>query len=228
VLLFTSRIGGVSRGPYAARNLADHVGDDPAAVRQNRAMLAAEVGLPAERLLTMSQVHGTTVAVVDGPVPAPVADALVTRTSDVALAVLVADCVPLLMLDAESGVAAAVHAGRRGLAHGVVPAAVAAMVDLGARPEAIHARLGPSICGRCYEVPADLRDEVAARVPAASARTRHDTPALDIPAGVVDQLRSAGVTDVMTSPICTFEDEEYFSYRRASTTGRAAGVVRLP
>ena len=176
MLLFTSRSGGVSSGPYASLNLATHVGDDPAAVTRNRTVVAHDVGVAVDRLITMDQVHGTTVAVVDGPGPAPVADALVTRAPDVALAVLVADCVPLLMVDAESGVAAAVHAGRRGLADGVVPAAVAAMVDLGARPEAIHAELGPSICGRCYEVPPDLRDEVVARVPAAYATTRHETP----------------------------------------------------
>ncbi|RIQ12927.1 peptidoglycan editing factor PgeF [Jiangella rhizosphaerae] len=221
---FTDRHGGVSAAPYDELNLGGHVGDDPAAVRRNRELLAAAIGLAPGAVSYMNQVHGNAVAVVEGPWagPAPEVDALVTTQPGRALAVLVADCVPVLLADPDAGVIAVAHAGRPGLAAGVVPAAISAMRDLGARK--LVARVGPAVCGRCYEVPEAMRAEVAAVVPEAWAVTRQGTPALDVPAGVVAQLRAAGTT-VETVATCTFEDPHSYSYRRDGVTGRFAGLA---
>jgi hypothetical protein len=153
----TDRHGGVSSAPFGELNLARHVGDEPAAVEANRVAVAAELGLPAERLVFMDQCHGATVEVIDGPWQGdpPACDAVITRASDLALVVMVADCVPVLLADPEAGVVGAVHAGRPGLVAGVVGAALDAMADLGAR--APYAVVGPSVCGRCYEVPEEMR-----------------------------------------------------------------------
>ena len=117
----TDRLGGVSAEPYAEFNLARHVGDDAEAVEENRRRLARRIGLPADRVVFMNQVHGSDVVVLDHPDPArpPEADGLVTRTADLALAVLVADCVPVLLADARAGVVGVAHAGRRGLHAGI-------------------------------------------------------------------------------------------------------------
>ncbi|NYI07104.1 hypothetical protein FHU37_004047 [Allostreptomyces psammosilenae] len=222
----------MSTAPYAELNLGGHVGDDPARVRANRAAAAGALGLDSARVVWMNQVHGRDVAVVDAPWPAaatalPEVDALVTAERGLPLAVLVADCTPVLLADPEAGVAAAVHAGRPGLAAGVVPAAVARMVDLGARPGRIRAVTGPAACGSCYEVPRAMQDEVAAAVPGCRSVTSAGTAGLDIPAGVRAQLAGAGVTDVEQVATCTIESPDHFSYRREGRTGRLAGYVWL-
>ena len=223
---FTNRFGGVSRAPYDELNLGGHVGDADETVAENRRLLSARIGLAVDRVLYMNQVHGSDVAVVDRrwDSAASRVDALVTRERDLALVVLVADCVPVLLADPEAGVVAVAHAGRPGLVAGVVPAVVTAMKDLGAR--AIAARLGPSVCGRCYEVPEPMRAEVAAAVPEAFATTRQGTPSVDVAAGVEAQLRSAGAACERVTD-CTIEDRAFFSYRRDRTTGRFAGVAWL-
>jgi YfiH family protein len=226
---FTDRYGGASTAPYAELNLGDHVGDDPAAVDDNRRRLAAALELEPARLVLMRQVHGPAVAVVDGPhdpgAPLPAADALVTTSRGLGLVVLVADCVPVLLAARRSDAVAVVHAGRRGVEAGVVPATVAAMQELGARPSRIVAVVGPAVCGRCYEVPRDLADQVAATVPSAAATSATGTPALDLRAGVVAQLLAAGVETIEADPWCTAESPGLFSHRRDGVTGRFAGVV---
>ena len=224
---FTDRSGGVSVAPYDTLNLGDHVGDDPAAVAENRRRVAAEIGAPD--VVYMQQVHGAHVTLVDGPTDQPVAgtDGLVTATPGIGLAVLVADCVPVLLADPRARVIAAVHAGRRGVAVGVVPAAVEAMTRLGARPTDILALSGPSICGGCYEVPSEMRDDVAAAVPAAVATTRRGSPGIDCAAGVWSQLEACGVPAGRRAPECTAETATLFSYRRDHATGRFAGLVVL-
>lgn len=218
----------------AAGNLALHVGDDPAAVQQRRGLLAQTAGLGPRGFRFMNQVHGNDVAVVRAAGdraagtdhgPAPTADALVSAGEP--LAVLVADCVPVVLVgdnpaDGTAPVFGAVHAGRPGTASGVIPAAVARMRELGAVN--IAAWIGPSICGQCYEVPESLRADVAAAVPAAWCTTAQGTPGLDLPAGVRSQLAADGVA-VEYSGGCTREDEELFSYRRNKSTGRFAGLV---
>ncbi len=222
----TGRDGGVSRPPYDRLNLGGHVGDDREAVDENRRRVAAAAGQPPDRVLFMNQVHGADVAVVTGPWTSapPPADAMVTGTPGLVLAVLVADCVPVVLADPAARLVAVAHAGRQGLVAGVVPAVLAAMEKLGARR--IIARIGPSICGGCYEVPADMRDDVAAVVPTARSVTRRATPAVDVAAGVVTQLRARGVDPVLL-PGCTVEDPALFSYRRDRTTGRFAALAWL-
>jgi polyphenol oxidase len=225
----TDRRGGRSSAPYDTFNLGDHVGDDPADVAANRERLAREIGVDGGRLVWMNQVHGTRVQVVDGPRDAPVAetDALVTTVPGLVLCVLVADCVPVLLADADNGVVAAVHAGREGVRQGVVPAALGAMQDLGARPASTSALLGPAVCGADYEVPAAMRAEVARIAPAAAVRTRKGTPGLDLRAGLAELLSAAGVGQVVHDPRCTVEDRRLFSHRRDGVTGRQAGLVWL-
>jgi YfiH family protein len=226
----TDRYGGTSSAPYDELNLGGHVGDDPSRVAGNRALLADAFGVPADQLVLMTQVHGTAVAIVDGPAtggPAPEADALVTVVPGLALVVLVADCAPVLLADTTVGVVAVAHAGRRGMAAGIVAATLEAMHGLGARPATTAALVGPAICGRCYEVPAHLQDEVAEIEPAARSTTRAGTAGLDIRAGVVAQLEAAGVASVEVDPLCTAESDRLYSRRRDGVTGRLAGVIAL-
>ncbi|MHB9862477.1 peptidoglycan editing factor PgeF [Streptomyces sp. YIM S03343] len=227
---FTDRWGGVSAVPYEELNLGGAVGDDPGAVRANRKLAAEALGIDPAAVVWMNQVHGTDVAVVDAPWgerPVPEVDAVVTARRGLALAVLTADCTPVLLADPVAKVVAAAHAGRPGMVAGVVPAAVRAMMELGAEPSRIVARTGPAVCGRCYEVPEAMRAEVSAVVPAAYAETSWGTPALDVGAGVHAQLDALGVYDRAQSPVCTRESGDHFSYRRDRGTGRLAGYVWL-
>jgi polyphenol oxidase len=223
---FTSARGGSSVGDFAGLNLGGRVGDDPATVQSNRTLVASSFGIARDRLLFMNQCHGSDVVVVDGPWAGlvPEADGLVTTSTDLALAVLVADCTPVLMVDPVAGVAAAVHAGRPGMMSGIIGRAVDAMKDLGAR--SITATVGPSVCGRCYEVPENLRAQAIKVSPVAAAISWEGTPAIDVAAGVVDQLRARSVA-VQWIAGCSRESRELFSYRRQHRTGRFAGVVRL-
>src|SRR5215207_3548367 len=225
--IVTSRSGGVSAAPYDSFNLADHVGDDPAAVAANRRRLADAARLPPDHLVWMEQIHGATVTAVDGPLSGPVeaSDGLVTATPGVAVAVLTADCVPVLLADAEAGVVAAVHAGRVGAAAGVLRRAVERFVELGGDPARTDALLGPAICGACYEVPAEMRAAVESRLPGSAVRTRRGSPGLDLRPGLARQLAELGVGQVVTDPRCTAEDRELFSHRRDGTTGRQAALA---
>jgi len=182
-------------------------------------------GVPFARL---NQVHGREVLLADGSTAldqVPTGDALVTVRRGLGLMVRVADCVPVLLADPAAGVIGVVHAGRPGMALGIAPATVAVMREQGA--STIRAWLGPHVCGRCYEVPAAMRDEVAELVPEARAETSWGTPALDIGAGVEAQLVAAGV-EVTRVGGCTREDPSLFSYRRdGAAAGRFAGLVWL-
>ena len=215
----TDRSAGVSTGRYSGLNLGAHVDDTPDAVIENRRLLTERLGRP---VVYMDQCHGAEVAVVDGvPDLPPSCDAVVTRSTEVALAVLVADCVPVL-LSGSGGVVAAVHAGRPGLVAGVVPRTLEAMRDLGAGE--VDAVVGPSVCGRCYEVPDEMRATAAAVQPVSATVSWTGTAAIDVAAGVVAQLRVGGV-EVRWVPGCTRERDDLYSYRRDGPTGRFAGVV---
>lgn len=233
VLGFTRRGHGASLGSHRGLNLGRHVEDEDDRVIRNRATVLEELAVLAHtrassiRPVFMNQVHGAAVRVVSGDdeeVSADSCDGIVTTHPYVALFSLVADCTPVLLHDVRAGVVAAVHAGRPGMLAGVVPATVAAMRDLGSRR--IAAAVGPSVCGRCYEVPQQLRDEAAAIEPVAAAVTWTGTPALDVATAVVEQLRREEV-DVTWVPGCTKEDEELYSYRRDGRTGRFGGVIML-
>ena len=223
----TTRAGGVSAAPFDTFNLGDHVGDDPAAVAANRRRLAAAIGLGADRMVWMNQVHGDRVAVIDGPRDNPIADtdALVTSMPRLALAVVSADCVPVLLADARAGVVAAVHAGRVGARDGVVARAVEAMVAAGAHEADISALLGPAVSGRNYEVPAAMADEVEAALPGSRTTTSAGTPGLDLRAGIARQLKTLGISAIDIDPRCTVDDVSLFSHRRGAPTGRLASVV---
>ena len=239
---FSTRMGGVSPAPWTGANLGLGVDDDPGRVSTNRDLLAEWVGAPVH---FARQVHGTDVTIVGGydhhdgcnaapdvapqdavPARSAPADALVTNEPGVALGVLVADCVPVLLADPVAGVAGAAHAGRRGLAGGVLHRTVEALVALGARPADLRAVVGPAAGGCCYEVPEGLRAEVAAAVHGSAATTTWGTPSLDLPAGAVAVLRGLGVERVERMPACTITDLRFYFYRRDGVTGRFAGVVR--
>ena len=200
---------------YESLNLAQHVGDDPATVEANRKKIG-----PAQ---FMNQVHGDEIVLIDAiSLEVPTCDGLITTTPNLSLAVMVADCIPLLLISNE--VVGAIHVGRAGLVNRIALTAVQKMRSLGAIE--IHAVLGPSICGGCYEVPFQMQQDVIAEHPRAFATTRKGTPGLDLSKALIAELVAAGVS-YEASTSCTFEDDMYFSHRRQNPTGRFAGVVSL-
>lgn len=223
----TTRAGGISAPPFDTFNLGDHVGDDPKAVEANRKRLAAAIGLPSNRVVWMNQVHSARVVTVTEPRTRPVddTDALVTAIPRLALAVITADCVPVLLADARAGVVGAAHAGRVGAADGVVLRTVEAMLGLGANTDDISVLLGPAVSGPNYEVPEDMAADIEARLPGSRTTTPSGTPGLDLRAGITRQLNDAGIAAVETDPRCTAADRALFSHRRDAPTGRLASVV---
>ena len=212
---FTDRRGGESLGVYESLNLALHVGDDPSIVARNRAVIGDTQ--------FMNQVHGDSVLVIDSvDAQTPTCDGLITTKPNLQLAVMVADCIPLLLVSKEA--VGAIHVGRAGLVNRIALKAIQVMRTAGAID--IHAILGPSICGSCYEVPFEMQQEVMQEHPRGFATTRKGTPALDLPKALIADLVAAGIS-YEASTICTFEDELYFSHRRQNPTGRFAGVVSL-
>ena len=225
----TTRTGGVSAPPFDTFNMGDHVGDDPVAVAANRRRLGESIGLGADRVVWMNQTHGDRVAVVDGPVASAIddVDGLVTARPRLALAVVTADCVPILMADARRGVVAAVHAGRVGAQNGVVVRAVEAMVRMGTRVEDVSVLLGPAVSGRNYEVPDEMAAEVEAALPGSRTTTARGTAGLDLRAGITRQLADLGIATIAIDPRCTVDDTDLFSHRRGAPTGRLASLVWL-
>jgi len=217
---FTDRTGGFSTGALLSRNLATHVGDDQATVLSNRAELENLLGLPIQ---FMNQVHGNVVAPVGSEIIAePTADALVTQSAGIGLAVMVADCIPLLL--ANSKTVAAVHVGRKGLMNNVALAAIKEMRSRDASE--IRAVVGPSICGQCYEVSQDIYEEVTKTFPLAASKTQDGGVSLDLSRALIDQLQTIGVR-VIDEGRCTVEESNLYSHRRDGVTGRQVGVVWL-
>lgn len=205
----------MSLGVYNSLNLGFHVGDDPALVSSNRACLG--------KIQFMKQVHGDEIVVVDRLADEePTCDSLITTTQGISLAVMVADCIPLILVSKKA--VAAVHVGRAGLVNKIAIKTLQQMRSLGAVD--IHAVLGPSICGKCYEVPLQLQLDVIADHPSALATTYEGTAGLDLAAGLIADLVAEGVS-YEASSICTKENPLYFSHRRENPTGRFAGVVSL-
>ncbi|HEY6933461.1 MAG TPA: polyphenol oxidase family protein [Marmoricola sp.] len=234
-LAFTDRYGGVSGVPFDSLNLALEGEDDPAARAENLRIVLADfapdvLARPdaAARTPLMRQVHGNHVDVVEeraDSTAVPEADAMVTARPDVVLLVRAADCVPVVLADPDAGVVGVAHAGRRGVATGVVREAVARMRALGAGR--VTGWVGPHVCGACYEVPAAMQAEVGELVPEAVATTSWGTPALDLGAGVRAQLAAAGV-EVVDASRCTRESVDLYSHRRdGAGAGRHAGLVRI-
>jgi YfiH family protein len=209
----------VSHGAFASLNLGTHVGDDLGDVSQNRELVAQQLG-PTQY---MNQVHGDRIALIEEVTEEiPTADALVTGIPGISLAVMVADCIPLLLQSQES--VAAVHVGRKGLVNGVARKSIEVMREMGATH--IKGILGPSICGTCYEVSEDLYREVVAGHPLAASRTKSGTFSLDLPSALIAVLLEEGV-EVINESICTVESSDHFSYRRDGITGRQAGIISL-
>jgi YfiH family protein len=226
VLLFSTRVGGVSRPPYDTLNLGRSTEDDPEAVTENRARLLRAAGLDPARLATAGQVHGARVVEVVAPGHHPECDALVTRVPGLVLAVTTADCMSLLYR--APGVVAAAHSGWRGTVDGMPLATLEAVQRLaGCGPQDVEVAIGPAIRGCCYEV----GDEVATRFPAAAVRRVGERARLDLPTAAVASLTAAGVrpeavTDTGACTAC--EAARYFSHRRdRGRTGRQWGVAAL-
>ena len=224
--LSTTRWGGVSRGHYASFNLADHVGDDPCAVAENRTKLAEEVGA---ELLWLRQVHGT--RVIDAAASMPgreEADASLVRHAGVACVVMTADCLPVLFCDREGRVVAAAHAGWRGLLAGVLEATVAAMkVPAGD----VMAWFGPAIGPASFEVGEEVREAFVAAFPdsaTAFVAGKSGKWLADIYMLARQRLQRAGVTRIFGGTCCTVRDgDRFFSYRRDGQTGRMATAIWL-
>src|SRR5690625_3140949 len=221
---FTTRLGGVSEGPYASFTLGDHVGDEPARVAANRRRLVAEAGLPgAPQWLT--QVHGT--RVVQAPLSdVPEADAVWTEQRRVVCAVLTADCLPVLMCSDDGERVAAAHAGWRGLVGGVLEATVAA---LGVPGERLLVWLGPAIGPRRFEVGPEVRAVFLAQDPEAEVcfqAHRGDRWLADLYQLARRRLAAVGVRRCFGGDFCTVEDaQRFYSYRRDGVSGRMASVI---
>lgn len=223
---FFTRRGGVSRGIYGSLNVGLGSGDDPSDVAENRRRAAAALGRPAEALSTCYQIHSASVRVAERAWgdARPEADGVVTAAAGVLCGALAADCAPVLLVDPQARVAAAVHAGWRGALGGVVEAAVEAMCRLGATPSHIVAAVGPCIGPSSYEVGLDFlaafeaRDPDHARFFAPGAGP--DKRLFDLPAFVLDRLSRAGVAQSEWIGRDTLaEDTEFFSNRRAFHRG---------
>lgn len=225
-LAFSDREGGLSDGPWTSLNLGTSNGDDPNLVQGNLELLGEHLGV--DRLVRMTQVHGADVVWTDSVASGeiPVVDALLTDQVGVGVLVRVADCTPIVLVGHELPAVGVVHCGREGLVQGVVPAAVSALRDRGGR--SVEAWVGPRACGRCYEVPAEMADAVGAAAPEARSTTSWGTPALDIGAGVVAQLRGLDVlVNDVGDHVCTIEDERFYSYRRQGQDSGRFGAVAV-
>ncbi|WP_439817898.1 peptidoglycan editing factor PgeF [Zavarzinia sp. CC-PAN008] len=235
---FFGRPGGVSGGIYRSLNCGLGSDDDRAHVLENRARAAAGMRVGAHQLVTVHQVHSPDVAIVDAPWAegqVPRADAVVTAQRGLAIAVLTADCAPVLLADPVAGVIGAAHAGWRGALAGVVEATVAAMVSLGADAWRISAAIGPCIAQESYEVGPEFRQ---AFVDADPENAHHfvdgprGRPHFDLQAFVAERLAAAGVGAIEAKPQDTFREAHLFSHRASQRRGepdygRAASVIAL-
>jgi hypothetical protein len=224
---FFTREGGVSVGLYASLNCGYGSADDPDAVTENRRRAAARLGVEADRLSAVHQVHSPTCVVVETPFArgtAPKADAMATRVRGLALGILTADCAPVLFADAEAGVVGAAHAGWKGAVGGVIDATVEAMVGLGAERRRIAAAVGPCIARHSYEVGPEFPAPFLAAEPADAdlfaPSTRAGHHMFDLPGYVARRLARAGVTRVEVAPHDTVSQaDQFFSYRRSVLRG---------
>ena len=226
--LTTVRSGGVSAAPFATFNLGAHVGDDPAAVRANRARLRTGLALPAEPLW-LTQVHGTRVVAAAATQPGTEADGSFTDCAGVVCAVLTADCLPVFLCNRAATRVAVVHAGWRGLAAGVVEQGLAAMGISGG--DQVLAWLGPAIGPQAFEVGDEVRQAFVRLQPEAAMAFQKNTSGryyADIYALARLRLAALGVTQVYGGKYCTYtERQQFFSYRRDGQTGRMAALIWL-
>ncbi|SFO99100.1 peptidoglycan editing factor PgeF [Hydrogenimonas thermophila] len=221
---FTNRHGGVSTPPYDSLNLAFHVGDNQENVIQNRKILQNKFNL--QNIVWMDQVHSDNVQTVSSPQTKPLSacDAIITNQPNIALAVMVADCIPILMFDPKRNIIAAIHAGRNGTFLQIAPKTVKVMQkEFGSVPTDIQVIMGPSIHSCCYEI----GDDLASIVEKNFSKNYLNGRMLDLQKLNCDQLIEAQINKnhIKISKICTCCNSDYFSYRKEGTTGRFAGVI---
>jgi YfiH family protein len=246
VVAFSTRIGGVSRAPYAGLDLAGHTGDDPASVDENRSLLLTALGLDPARLITADQVHGATIAEVEeadagrgarisgGRVPVPAADAMLTVDVGLPLMMMYADCVPVVLVAPdEPRAVAVVHAGWRGAVAGLPRLAAAAFARrAGASPDRLLAYIGPHI-GPChYEVSEDVASAFAEQFAeeAHPVAIMADPSRVDLGGAVRASLRDAGLDPrrIASLDMCTAEHVDlFYSYRAEGLTGRHGAVAAI-
>ena len=226
VAVSTTRAGGVSDGPFASLNLATHVGDRQARVRQNRALLMSELGLTRQPCW-LNQVHGSHIVAAETVSRPVTADAAMTAEFDVACTVMTADCLPILLCDRHGSHVAALHGGWRGLASGMIAAAVATLGSRGIAAEDLMVWLGPAIGPSVYEVGQDVRDAVeAAGAATALTATAPKHWHLDLYAFARSGFMACGVENIHGGNLCTYSDpQRFFSYRRNGSCGRQATLI---
>lgn len=226
---FFTRQGGVSTGLYASLNGGQGSADDPAAVTENRARMAAHMGVPAAHFLSLHQIHSAICVSVDAPwtrEERPRADAMVIDRPEIALGIGIADCGPILFADAQAGVIGAAHAGWKGAFSGVLEATIAAMEVKGAVRGRMVVALGPMLSQQNYEVGPEFLAQFLAQ-DGANAHyfregARADHPHFDLPGYIVGRLERAGVGEIENLALCTYADEaRFFSYRRKTHRGEA-------
>jgi YfiH family protein len=220
---FFTRVGGVSGGIYASLNGGLGSNDTPGNVAENRGRMGAALGLPADRLVSLYQVHSADVITVEAPFGGerPKADAMVTRVPGLALGIATADCGPILFADPENGVIGAAHAGWKGALTGVIAATVSAMESLGARRSSITAVLGPTISQENYEVGPDFIARFRAEAPGMERflgeGRRPDHAQFDLPGFILARLEEAGIAESSALHLCTYADaERFYSFRRTT------------
>ena len=221
--LITTRGGGVSEAPFDSLNLGAHVGDEPRRVAMNRARVAESMRVSPERLVSLSQIHGADVLEVEGPTQGE-GDALVTSSRDTAIAVLVADCLPIVFADTARRRVGVVHAGWRGLAAGVIANALARFDDV----RTVHAIIGPGVSPRVYQVGPEVSDTFRA-IPGAVLADVGDRSRLDLRTVALHQLAVAGLASEHVGAVADVTDGGgvFFSDRASRPTGRFALVARL-
>ncbi|THD84932.1 peptidoglycan editing factor PgeF [Aliigemmobacter aestuarii] len=235
---FFTRRGGASSGIFTGLNCGPGSSDQAEIVSINRARVAEAMGVPADHLATLHQVHSADVVRVTGPLaePRPRADAMVTATPGLCLGVLTADCQPVLFSDREGGVIGAAHAGWRGTRDGVLEATITAMEDLGARRDRIVAAIGPTISQAAYEVGPEFVEGFLDDDPETArffANGQGDRALFDLPGYALWRMRRAGIGATEWTRHCTYRDpQRFFSYRRATHAGevdygRLISVIRL-
>lgn len=218
---FTNRHKGVSKDQFSSNNLASHVNDNQADVLTNQMLTCKALNIT--NLQTMNQVHGKAVTIINSLQTPPTCDALITNKTNIALMVLVADCIPLLLYDTKLHIIAAVHAGRKGAFLNIAQETIRAMqTRYGTTSSDIQAFLGPSIKQCCYEISGEVLKEALQKFPT-FLKKRH----LDIRGIVKSQLYALHVKKIDDNSPCTCCDANYFSYRRDGQTGRFAGIIML-
>lgn len=233
---FSTRLGGVSVGPYASMNLGWSVGDDPRAVEENHRLLAAALGHDRSALRLATQVHGVSVLDTDAvgrdrrsEPPGTGHDALVARARGVAVGVRTADCVPVLVADPETGSVAAIHAGWRGVVGGVVPAALEVLAPDPTVRARLVAVIGPHIRSERFEVGTDVARQIAGASDASVVIPRDPRPHVDLARAIGVQLARAGIDPTRVHDVggCTLaEPERFHSHRRdGERSGRMLSVI---